>query len=582
MDSRPLLHLPSLCWRPRRYRPGGVGNWSGHTPFACDLITSLSPSTLVELGVHYGESYFAFCQAISESHTACKAFGVDSWQGDQHTGQYGEEVFAEVEAHNREFYNAFSELVRRSFDEAANRFETESIDILHIDGAHTYECVRHDFETWFPKIRPGGVVLLHDTAGRSGGFEVWRLWEDIRHLYPSFEFTHSCGLGVLQKPGTTPQKGIAPILFDTRREIADEEIRHYYELCAERLEYKYRYEMATRRGSWELDTQVFWRAPDEDFVESRSARIYHTIGTTDSEIRIPIPPLTCRPRDVRLDFSDRPLVLSIKRISILNRQGQETCRVDLDLLPAQPHSAGTYYLENTSHEGIRIHVTDTDPFTLLPINDAALEQLTEGGFIEIVMCGLEADFCLVDLNAQLHDSRLQYRQRVAECEAEIGRLTSGLAEAQRIVVNRDAELHQYVDAFERAQRLALQRDDELHQYSKALEHAQEVVADRDTELRDLRATGADSQQTMVEAETRRVAHAKEVAEVKEALSQALNRLDAVSAELQRVQHELAEKECDFANQLARLAAIEHSLAWRIVRPLAGVGNKANSHTATKR
>jgi hypothetical protein len=33
--------LPKGEFQPRRYRPGGVGNWSGHLPFANDLIAAV-------------------------------------------------------------------------------------------------------------------------------------------------------------------------------------------------------------------------------------------------------------------------------------------------------------------------------------------------------------------------------------------------------------------------------------------------------------------------------------------------------------------------------------------------------------
>jgi hypothetical protein len=70
--------LPSLRWNPKRYRPNGIGYWSGHTPFACDLVALAGPSVLVELGVHYGESYFAFCQAIAETGTHCEAVEIQA------------------------------------------------------------------------------------------------------------------------------------------------------------------------------------------------------------------------------------------------------------------------------------------------------------------------------------------------------------------------------------------------------------------------------------------------------------------------------------------------------------------------
>ena len=207
--------LPSLTFTPRRYRPRGVGNWSGHIPFACDLIAWLRPAVVVELGTHLGESYFAFCQAIVESGTQAKAYAVDTWQGDLHTGAYGEEVFGEVDCYNRKHYGRFSELLRMFFDDAVGQFKDESIDLLHIDGMHTYEAVRHDFDTWWPKVRPGGVVLLHDSFARHEDFGVWKLLEELRQgALPTAEFVHSNGLGVILKPGERPEGGVIPLLFD--------------------------------------------------------------------------------------------------------------------------------------------------------------------------------------------------------------------------------------------------------------------------------------------------------------------------------------------------------------------------------
>jgi hypothetical protein len=60
-------NLYSMRFRPGRSRIGRVGNWSGHLPFAADLIVATKPSLLVELGTHYGESYFGFCQARQRS-----------------------------------------------------------------------------------------------------------------------------------------------------------------------------------------------------------------------------------------------------------------------------------------------------------------------------------------------------------------------------------------------------------------------------------------------------------------------------------------------------------------------------------
>lgn len=181
--------------------------WLGHLPFAAWVIQEVSPKIFVELGTHYGHSYFSFCQSVVEAGIPSKCYAVDTWQGDEHAGQYNDEVFASVNAHNTEHYAGFSRLLRMTFDDAVCYFSDGSIDLLHIDGLHTYDAVRHDFETWLPKLARGAVVMFHDTNVRERNFGVWKLWEELQARYPnSLEFVHSHGLGVLQLNNATEDK----------------------------------------------------------------------------------------------------------------------------------------------------------------------------------------------------------------------------------------------------------------------------------------------------------------------------------------------------------------------------------------
>ena len=112
----------------------------------------LHPQNFVELGTHSGFSYFAFCQAVQHLQLKTRCYAVDTWKGDEHAGFYGEEVFREVCNQNDRRYSAFSSLIRSSFDDALRHFDDGSIDLLHIDGCHFFDDVKHDFETWRSKL----------------------------------------------------------------------------------------------------------------------------------------------------------------------------------------------------------------------------------------------------------------------------------------------------------------------------------------------------------------------------------------------------------------------------------------------
>jgi predicted O-methyltransferase YrrM len=99
-----------------------------------------------------------------------------------------------------------------TLDQLKNKLGDRKIDLLFIDGDHSYEGVRNDFIAYLPFLAQNGQVAFHDIlpAHREldGSFangwviEVDRFWRELRRFGPHFEFVesstqHANGIGVV-------------------------------------------------------------------------------------------------------------------------------------------------------------------------------------------------------------------------------------------------------------------------------------------------------------------------------------------------------------------------------------------------
>ena len=201
------LYRPIVLETPERLSE--LSAWTEHTPFAMWAIDVLRPRVLVELGSHAGVSYCAFTQAVKALGVSSACYAVDTWEGDAHTNKseaaYAGNVYDDLKKHHDPRYAGFSTLVRSTFEAAVGSFADGSIDLLHIDGYHTYDAVRSDFGTWQAKLSDRAVVLFHDINERGSDFGAWRFWDEVSRRHPSFHFLHGHGLGVLAVGSEQPE-----------------------------------------------------------------------------------------------------------------------------------------------------------------------------------------------------------------------------------------------------------------------------------------------------------------------------------------------------------------------------------------
>ena len=195
------MSTPSYAFAPRYL--SGKSSWTGHLPFAYDLVKFLRPALLVELSTWDGDSFFTFCQSVYEHALAARCYAVGHREGQSQTAQEDDTEFSRFQDYCSDNYYEFAGLMHIDSALAVDEFGAETIDLLHLDGLRTYEVASCDFARWLPKVRAGGVVLLHNISIRSSASHadcgVWKLWEEIKRRHRTFQFHHAFGLGVLIK-----------------------------------------------------------------------------------------------------------------------------------------------------------------------------------------------------------------------------------------------------------------------------------------------------------------------------------------------------------------------------------------------
>lgn len=163
--------------------------WKDHITFAQWIVKRKNPEVIVDLGVDWG--YSTFCFALPKIGTV---YGIDSFEGDDHAGIRN--TYNYVLDRQRELKLENISFIKGYFDEVAKNWN-KPIDILHIDGFHTYQAVKHDYKTWSKFVKDDGIILFHDTWVFGGGFGVHKLFQEIK--LPKTNFKSSHGLGVVSK-----------------------------------------------------------------------------------------------------------------------------------------------------------------------------------------------------------------------------------------------------------------------------------------------------------------------------------------------------------------------------------------------
>ena len=179
------------------FTPGQKNNHKGHvvegwhtavqSAYYNELVSSISNGIVVEIGVFGGASLLGMVDSCVK--TKSHIYGIDPWEKVENAN--GAKMTPDKKKIYRERIKNIRLNLERVINEegydnitlihdfsvnAVDRFENESIDIIFIDGDHSYDSVLQDISVWLPKVKRGGIMWGDDYGG----------WESVRMAVDDF------------------------------------------------------------------------------------------------------------------------------------------------------------------------------------------------------------------------------------------------------------------------------------------------------------------------------------------------------------------------------------------------------------
>ena len=176
---------------------------------ALETIERLQPATIMEIGTATGGTFFMLARAARpDAHLvsvdlpggACGG-GYSAWKPPVFrrllvSGQTAD--FLRGDSHSPKTLEAVKRTLRGA-----------PVDVLFIDGDHSYEGVKQDFETYSRLVRPDGLIFFHDVVEHPPASNCWvsRFWNELRVTSNAQEFIENPrqgwgGIGMVRAEGS--------------------------------------------------------------------------------------------------------------------------------------------------------------------------------------------------------------------------------------------------------------------------------------------------------------------------------------------------------------------------------------------
>jgi len=125
-------------------------------PALQELARSLPPGALiVNIGAGAGTSGVTFMEAREDLRLVTIDITKES-------SPFGCLVGEEEELKKRGLWGDRNSQIHGDSKVVGREWDREKVDMVFVDGDHSYEGCRGDVEAWLPHVKPGGIIAIHD------------------------------------------------------------------------------------------------------------------------------------------------------------------------------------------------------------------------------------------------------------------------------------------------------------------------------------------------------------------------------------------------------------------------------------
>jgi predicted O-methyltransferase YrrM len=168
----------------------------------CEMLAARRPEHLLEIGTAHGGTLFVLTRLASPHATI---ISVDLTGGRLGEGPTRALIFKRFARRRQRLYLLLGDShSAETLNRVKDILKQQALDFLFIDGDHSYEGVKRDFELYGPLVRKGGIVAFHDIVDGAPEFVggVPAFWREIRPRYRHAEIIENprqggWGIGVL-------------------------------------------------------------------------------------------------------------------------------------------------------------------------------------------------------------------------------------------------------------------------------------------------------------------------------------------------------------------------------------------------